>query len=75
LVARGDTVVIVEHHLDLIRNSDWVIDLGPAGGDAGGYLVAEGPVETIMACEESWTGRFLRDADTLTPGVGAPAVA
>jgi excinuclease ABC subunit A len=75
LVGRGDTVVLVEHHLDLIRNSDWIVDLGPGGGDAGGRLVAEGPVEAIVACEESWTGRFLRDADALARGEGAPAVA
>jgi excinuclease ABC subunit A len=62
LTARGDTVIAVEHNLDVIRNSDWVVDLGPEGGEAGGRLVAEGPPEVIAACEESWTGRFLRDA-------------
>ncbi len=62
LTARGDTVIAVEHNLDVIRNSDWVVDLGPGGGEAGGRLVAEGPPEAIAACEASWTGRFLREA-------------
>ena len=60
LIVRGDTVVVVEHNLDVIRCADWLVDLGPGGGDAGGRLVAEGPPETIAANEESWTGRFLR---------------
>src|SRR3989454_2105166 len=60
LVARGDTVVVVEHNLDVIRNCDWIVDLGPEGGDRGGRLVVEGPPETVMASEASWTGRFLR---------------
>jgi excinuclease ABC subunit A len=62
LTARGDTVIAVEHNLDVVRNADWVVDLGPEGGEAGGRLVAEGPPETIAACAESWTGRFLREA-------------
>jgi excinuclease ABC subunit A len=62
LTARGDTVVAVEHNLDVIRCSDWVVDLGPGGGEAGGRLVAEGPPEAIAAAPESWTGRFLRGA-------------
>ena len=66
LTARGDTVVVVEHNLDVIRNSDWVVDLGPEGGEAGGRLVAEGPPEVIAASAESWTGRFLRA--TAPPG-------
>jgi excinuclease ABC subunit A len=61
LTARGDTVVAVEHNLDVIRNSDWVVDLGPEGGEAGGRLVAEGPPEVIAATAGSWTGRFLRE--------------
>jgi excinuclease ABC subunit A len=60
LVERGHTVVLVEHHLDVVRNSDWVVDLGPEGGEAGGYLVAEGPPEAIAAAAGSHTGRFLR---------------
>jgi excinuclease ABC subunit A len=59
LTSRGDTVIVVDHNLDVIRNADWVVDLGPEGGDAGGELVAEGPPETIAETERSWTGRFL----------------
>jgi excinuclease ABC subunit A len=61
LVARGDTVIVVEHNLDMIRSCDWVVDLGPEGGDAGGELVAEGPPDAIAAAERSWTGKFLRE--------------
>jgi excinuclease ABC subunit A len=60
LIERGHTVVCVEHNLDVIRNADWVVDLGPGGGDAGGRLVAEGTPEDVAKSEESWTGRFLR---------------
>ena len=66
LVARGDTVIVVEHNLDVIRNADWVVDLGPDGGPGGGALVAEGPPETIAESAASWTGRFLR-ADPSRP--------
>ncbi len=61
LTARGDTVVLVEHNLDVIRCCDWLVDLGPDGGDGGGELVAEGPPEAIAASERSHTGRFLRE--------------
>jgi excinuclease ABC subunit A len=60
LVGRGDTVIVVEHNLDVIRNCDWVVDLGPEGGSGGGELVAEGPPEHVATVERSWTGRFLR---------------
>ncbi len=65
LVARGDTVVVVEHNLDVIRNCDWIVDLGPEGGDGGGRLMAEGPPETVAATPESWTGRYLREEESL----------
>jgi len=60
LVDAGHTVVVVEHNLDVIRTADWVIDLGPEGGDAGGRIVAEGPPEAIARVAASHTGRFLR---------------
>ena len=56
---QGNTVVVIEHNLDVIRSADWIIDLGPGGGDKGGNLVCEGPVSAIKACKESVTGRFL----------------
>jgi len=61
LTLRGDTVVLVEHNLDVIAVSDWVVDLGPEGGEGGGHLVAEGPPEVIAKTEGSWTGQFLRE--------------
>ena len=59
LIGRGDTVVVVEHNLDVIRNCDWVVDLGPDGGDRGGELVVEGTPEAVMETAVSWTGQFL----------------
>lgn len=56
----GNTLIVIEHNLDVIRCADWIIDLGPGGGSAGGRLVAEGPPEAIAASAESETGRFLR---------------
>ena len=55
----GNTVVVIEHNLDVIRSADWIIDLGPGGGNAGGQLVVEGPVEKVRASKNSITGRFL----------------
>ncbi|MDW8308150.1 MAG: excinuclease ABC subunit UvrA [Verrucomicrobiales bacterium] len=55
----GNTLVVIEHNLDVIKTADWVIDLGPEGGEAGGYIVAEGPPERIAACPQSHTGRYL----------------
>ena len=55
----GNTVVVIEHNVDVMKCADWIIDLGPGGGDAGGNLVCEGPPETIRRCKESLTGRFL----------------
>ncbi|NTU68061.1 MAG: excinuclease ABC subunit UvrA [Chlorobiaceae bacterium] len=60
LADKGNTVIIIEHNLDIVRNSDWVIDLGPEGGNGGGMLVAEGTPEQVAACEKSHTGRFLK---------------
>ncbi|MFN3288131.1 MAG: ATP-binding cassette domain-containing protein, partial [Sphingomonadaceae bacterium] len=59
LVEQGNTVVVIEHNLEVIKTADWLIDLGPEGGDGGGRIVAEGPPEAVAACPESWTGRYL----------------
>src|SRR5699024_10735454 len=59
LVDAGNTVVIIEHHLDVIKSADWVIDLGPEGGQAGGQILVEGPPEKIAAEPQSDTGRYL----------------
>ncbi len=61
LVEQGSTLVVIEHNLDVIKTADWVIDLGPEGGDEGGNLVVAGTPEQVAACEASHTGRFLRD--------------
>ncbi len=60
LRAPGNTLLVIEHNLDVIKTADWVIDLGPEGGNAGGRIVAEGPPELIAASAESHTGRFLK---------------
>jgi excinuclease ABC subunit A len=56
----GNTVLVIEHNLDVIKSADWIIDLGPEGGDAGGRIVAEGPPERVAENEESYTGQFLQ---------------
>ena len=56
---QGNTVIVIEHNVDVMRCADWIVDLGPGGGDAGGELVCEGPIEAIKACKSSITGRFL----------------
>ncbi|HUT31994.1 MAG TPA: excinuclease ABC subunit UvrA [Planctomycetota bacterium] len=67
LVDDGHSVLIVEHNLDVISQADWVIDLGPGGGDAGGTLVAEGPPAAIATCERSVTGQFLKGRAAPSP--------
>ncbi len=61
LVDAGHSVVVIEHNLDVLRCTDWIIDLGPDAGDAGGEVVVCGPPETVAACPQSHTGRFLRE--------------
>jgi excinuclease ABC subunit A len=61
LVAAGNTVLVIEHNLDVIKTADWIVDLGPEGGDTGGRLVAAGTPEDIAADPESHTGRFLAE--------------
>ena len=62
LVDRGNTVVVIEHNLDVIKTADWVIDLGPEGGDRGGRVVAAGTPEDVARAEESHTAGYVRDA-------------
>jgi excinuclease ABC subunit A len=61
LVDRGNTILVIEHNLDVIKTADWIIDLGPEGGTRGGAIIAEGPPERVAAIPESHTGRYLRD--------------
>jgi excinuclease ABC subunit A len=67
LVDAGNTVVVIEHNLDVVKTADWIIDLGPEGGDAGGELVAAGPPEDLPRSPGSHTGRFLAEVLELTP--------
>ena len=60
LVDGGNTVVVIEHNLDLIKTADHIIDLGPEGGDAGGYIVTQGTPEQVAACAQSYTGQYLK---------------
>jgi excinuclease ABC subunit A len=60
LVEQGNTVVIIEHNLDVIKTADWVIDLGPEGGEEGGRVVATGTPEAVARQDRSYTGQFLR---------------
>jgi excinuclease ABC subunit A len=62
LIENGGSIIVIEHNMEVIKAADWVIDLGPEGGDAGGYVVAAGPPEQIAQAEGSHTGRFLRAA-------------
>jgi excinuclease ABC subunit A len=59
LVEQGNTVVVIEHNLEVIKTADWVIDLGPEGGDGGGEIVASGTPEDTVKAKRSYTGQFL----------------
>jgi excinuclease ABC subunit A len=61
LVEQGNTVVVIEHNLDVIKTADWIIDIGPEGGDGGGEIVAEGTPEDVAESARSHTGRYLKD--------------
>ena len=60
LVDAGNTVVVIEHNMEVIKIADWIIDLGPEGGNRGGTIVACGTPEEVAACEASYTGQFLK---------------
>jgi excinuclease ABC subunit A len=62
----GNTLIVVEHNLDVIKSADWVIDLGPEGGAAGGHIIAEGRPEQVATVAASHTGRFLAEIFTQT---------
>lgn len=61
LVDKGNTVIVIEHNLDVIKNADWIIDLGPEGGDGGGTVITQGTPEHVAKDENSWTGKYLKD--------------
>ena len=61
LVEQGNSVLVIEHNLDVVKTADWVIDLGPEGGDGGGMIVAEGTPDEVALSSDSWTGRYLKE--------------
>src|SRR5262249_27191384 len=69
-VAGGNTVVVIEHNLDVIKTADWIIDLGPEGGSGGGEVVVAGTPEQVAACERSFTGQALRPVLQRQPQTG-----
>ena len=60
LVDKGNTVLVIEHNLDVIKSADWIIDLGPEGGSAGGEIVAEGTPREVAKVKRSYTGQYLK---------------
>ena len=60
MVDSGNTVVTIEHNLDVVKSADWVIDLGPSGGKEGGAIVFEGTPEQLVECKDSFTGQYLK---------------
>jgi excinuclease ABC subunit A len=60
LIERGHSILIIEHNLEVIKCADWIIDLGPGGGEQGGNLVFEGTPEGLIKCKKSYTGKYLR---------------
>ncbi|MDQ5857241.1 MAG: hypothetical protein M3542_03050, partial [Acidobacteriota bacterium] len=67
LILRGHSIVAIEHHLDFLASSDWIIDLGPGGGNGGGRIVAEGPPEEIRKSPASVTGHYLAERNPPPP--------
>ena len=67
LVDQGNSIVVIEHNLDVIKTADHIIDMGPEGGDRGGTVIAEGTPEEVACCEHSWTGRYLREKLGMEP--------
>ena len=73
LVSAGNTVIVIEHHLDVVKNADYIIDLGPGAGDKGGYIVATGTPEEVNKVATSATGQYLsrvlpKDTEPAVPG-------
>jgi excinuclease ABC subunit A len=68
LVEQGNSVVVIEHNLDVIKTADWILDLGPGGGVRGGDIVAQGTPEQVAACEASFTGGYLLPLLLRSPG-------
>jgi excinuclease ABC subunit A len=61
LVDHGNTVIVIEHNLDVVKTADWLLDFGPEGGDGGGLIVSKGTPEQVAVDKDSWTGRYLKE--------------
>jgi excinuclease ABC subunit A len=72
LVDAGNSIILIEHHLDLIKNADWILDLGPLAGERGGMMVAEGTPEFVASVKKSATGQYLASMDGIKPNAKAP---
>jgi len=72
LCAHGNTVVVIEHNLDVIKTADWLLDMGPEGGNGGGELIAAGTPETVAEVAASHTGRYLRPLLSIAPATDGP---
>ena len=72
LVDAGNSIVLIEHHLDLIKNADWILDMGPMAGERGGKLVAEGTPEFVASVKKSSTGQYLSELEGIKPSSKAP---
>ena len=70
LIARGHTIIIIEHNMDVIKCADHIIDLGPEGGSMGGYIVATGTPEEVAKCANSYTGQYLKEKLQETNNLG-----
>jgi excinuclease ABC subunit A len=68
----GNTIIVIEHNLDVIKTADWIIDLGPEGGNDGGTLVCAGTPESVAACAQSHTGQYLAKALERAKGIFSP---
>ena len=75
LVEQGNTVVVIEHNLEVIKTADWIIDLGPEGGDGGGRIIAVGTPEAVVRVPESYTGQFLKQLFDRRRGTKTPQAA
>ena len=60
LVDQGNTIIVIEHNLEVIKTADWIIDLGPEGGTGGGQIIAQGTPEEVIKVQESYTGQYLK---------------
>ena len=75
LVDKGNTVIVIEHNLDVIKNADWVVDMGPEGGNGGGRVIAQGTPEQVALVEDSYTGQFLAPVLASARTAGRPFTA